>query len=601
MDKKSTTRKSWETLGVPLHEEIKSAIKALNFPTMTPIQAATIPQLINKKDVVAEAVTGSGKTLAFLIPLLEILKTRQIEQKWKKHEIGALIISPTRELALQTEQVLVKLLVFVMGISRLLLVGGNSVEHDLDHFKRKGGNIIICTPGRFEDLLSRKTELNLTASLKSLEILILDEADRLLDYGFQKSVDTILSYLPRQRRTGLFSATQTKQMQDLIRAGLRNPVLVSVSVKDKHSTPELLENYYIVVNNNNKLAALLSFFECEEVKKGMLFLPTCACVDYWSGILPHVFGTKIDMPVLAMHGKMKDKRRKILDKFKGLSKGLLLCTDVLSRGIDIPEVDWVVQWDPPANASAFVHRVGRTARQGRQGSSVILLLDTEEAYVHFIEKNQRVKLHLIPDQSNDDSSTSLTKSLRDLQKTDRDLMERAIRAFVSHIRAYSKHECSLLLRVKELPFAQVAHTYGLLQLPKMPELKTVDSSSFDNTDDVDLSTIPYKDKKREAVRQEKLKIYKDTGSWPGRKDKTVKKATEPWSLAKQKKLNKKAKKLKRNRAKEGHGDEPAKKKKKTGGVSEQEFAELAKDVALMKKLKKKRISEVQFDKAFGIV
>jgi hypothetical protein len=180
-------------------------------------------------------------------------------------------------------------------------------------------------------------------------------------------------------------------------------------------------------------------------------------------------------------------------------------------------------------------------------------------------------------------------------------MERAIRAFVSHIRAYSKHECSLLLRVKELPFAQVAHTYGLLQLPKMPELKTVDSSSFDNTDDVDLSTIPYKDKKREAVRQEKLKIYKDTGSWPGRKDKTVKKATEPWSLAKQKKLNKKAKKLKRNRAKEGHGDEPAKKKKKTGGVSEQEFAELAKDVALMKKLKKKRISEVQFDKAFGIV
>jgi ATP-dependent RNA helicase DDX55/SPB4 len=215
------------------------------------------------------------------------------------------------------------------------------VEHDLDHFKRKGGNIIICTPGRFEDLLSRKTELNLTASLKSLEILILDEADRLLDYGFQKSVDTILSYLPRQRRTGLFSATQTKQMQDLIRAGLRNPVLVSVSVKDKHSTPELLENYYIVVNNNNKLAALLSFLECEEVKKGMLFLPTCACVDYWSGILPHVFGTKIDMPVLAMHGKMKDKRRKILDKFKGLSKGLLLCTDVLSRGIDIPEVCFI--------------------------------------------------------------------------------------------------------------------------------------------------------------------------------------------------------------------------------------------------------------------
>ena len=351
-------------------------------------------------------------------------------------------------------------------MTHLLLVGGNSIEEDLTTFKQNGGNIIICTPGRFEDLLSRKTDINFTTSLKSLEILILDEADRLLDYGFQKSIDTILSYLPRQRRTGLFSATQTKQLQDLIRAGLRNPVLVSVSVKAKHSTPEQLNNYYIVTNHNNKLAAVLSFIENEKVHKAMLFLPTCATVDYWSGIFPHVLK---DVPVLAMHGKMKDKRKKILERFKNLSKGLLLCTDVLARGIDIPEVDWVLQWDPPANASAFVHRVGRTARQGREGSSLIFLLDTEEPYVHFIEKNQRVKLEPLEDTST--TTSPLVETLRNLQKTDRDLMEKATRAFVSHIRAYSKHECSLLLKVKELPFGDVASTYGVNQMPTIPEVK----------------------------------------------------------------------------------------------------------------------------------
>ncbi|EFA08391.1 putative ATP-dependent RNA helicase DDX55 homolog-like Protein [Tribolium castaneum] len=575
--------KSWAELGVKLHKEVQNAVKTLNFPTMTPIQAAAIPQLLNKKDVVAEAVTGSGKTLAFLIPLLQILKQRD---KWKKAEIGALIISPTRELATQINQVLNQLLESISGITSLLLVGGNSVEEDLNNLKCNGGNIIICTPGRFEDLLSRKSDFNLTLALKNLEILILDEADRLLDYGFRKSLDVILSYLPKQRRTGLFSATQTKQLQDLIRAGLRNPVLVSVSVKAEHSTPEKLENYYVVANNNNKLAALFAFLQSRDVQKAMLFLPTCAVVDFWSETFPCVFN---DLPVLAIHGKMKEKRKKIIERFKNSPKGLLLCTDVLARGIDIPEVDWVLQWDPPASASAFVHRVGRTARQGRQGSSLLFLLDTEESYVPFIEKNQRVKL----DQLSDVSDTKMCENLRDilqnLQKTDRDLMEKAKRAFVSHVRAYSKYECSLLLRIKEFPFGQVATSYGLLQLPKMPELKKYDSVGFEPLE-IDLNTIPYKDKQREKARLQKLEIYQNTGSWPG-KPKIVKKPSEPWSLTKQKKNEKKEKRLKRKRAKE---------KKRKSGLSEEDLAELAQDVALIKKCKKRKISENELDKSFGL-
>ncbi|XP_044260230.1 probable ATP-dependent RNA helicase DDX55 homolog [Tribolium madens] len=579
--------KSWAELGVNLHKEVQNAIKTLNFPTMTPIQAAAIPQLLNKKDVVAEAVTGSGKTLAFLIPLLQILKQRD---KWKRQEIGALIVSPTRELATQIKQVLNQLLESISGITSLLLVGGNSVEEDFNNLKRDGGNVIICTPGRFEDLLSRKSDFNLTSALKNLEILILDEADRLLDYGFRKSLDVILSYLPKQRRTGLFSATQTKQLQDLIRAGLRNPVLVSVSVKAEHSTPEKLDNYYIIANNNHKLAALFTFLQSRSVQKAMLFLPTCAVVDFWSETFPHIFA---DFPILAIHGKMKEKRKKIIEKFKNSTRGLLLCTDVLARGIDIPEVDWVLQWDPPASASAFVHRVGRTARQGRQGSSLLFLLDTEESYVPFIEKNQRVKLDQLPDVSNTKTSENLKNILQNLQKTDRDIMEKAKRAFVSHVRAYSKHECSLLLRIKEFPFGQVATSYGLLQLPKMPELKKHSSAGFEPLE-VDLNTIPYKDKQREKVRLQKLEVYQNTGSWPG-KPKTVKKPNEPWSLTKQKKNEKKEKRLKRKRAKEKPG------KKRKSGISEEDLAELARDVALIKKFKKRKISENELDKSFGLV
>ncbi|KAL1501771.1 hypothetical protein ABEB36_007036 [Hypothenemus hampei] len=503
--------KKWDDLLETLHHEVKAAVISLNFPFMTPIQAATIPQFLAKKDVAAEAVTGSGKTLAFLVPLLHILKIRDLEEKWQKHQIGAIVISPTRELALQTKDVLDQLLPSMTDLKQIVFVGGNSVEDDLNNFKKYGGNIVICTPGRLEDLLTRKQGINLPNAIKNLEVLILDEADRLLDMGFQKTLDTILSYLPRQRRTGLFSATQTKEVQDLIRAGLRNPVLISVSAKAKQSTPDLLQNYYIQTKNDGKLASLLNFLKQKRIKKSMLFLPTCACVDYWSKIFPHIMPKGVQLPIMAIHGKMKEKRKKVLDKFKNSDKALLLCTDVMARGIDIPEVDWVLQWDPPASATAFVHRVGRTARQGQQGSALIVLLKNEEAYVDFLQANQRVKLNQINDEITQQEIDTLRDKIRNLHKKDRALMENATKAFVSHVRAYSKHECSVLLKVKELPLGALGATYGLLQMPKMPELKNRDVTDFPALPTLDLNSIPYKDKNREAIRLKKLEEYKKTG------------------------------------------------------------------------------------------
>lgn len=193
-------RRTWKDLGLALHQEVRSAVHSLGFPTATPVQAATVPLLLTNKDVAAEAVTGktyeapvcsfislpagSGKTLAFLIPVLQLLKQRGA---WKKHEIGAVVLSPTRELALQTSEVLRQLLRSVSGLKEVLFVGGNSVEEDVRNFRENGGNVVICTPGRFEDLLTRKKDLNLPATVKSLVIWFFDFLESKTFYFFKNN------------------------------------------------------------------------------------------------------------------------------------------------------------------------------------------------------------------------------------------------------------------------------------------------------------------------------------------------------------------------------------------------------------------------------
>ncbi|ODM95708.1 ATP-dependent RNA helicase DDX55 [Orchesella cincta] len=228
----------WVTLkGLVNPELLKTVEEVFCFTTMTPVQAACIPAMLNYKDVAAEAVTGSGKTLAFLVPLLQILLRR--DAKWKKSEVGAVIIAPTRELAQQISEVLEHFLRSLPSLSCALYIGGTSVQDDLDKFNESGTNIIIATPGRLEDLLLHREASNLPAALKYLEVLILDEADCLLSLGFEKALNSILQMLPKQRRTGLFSATQTTEILKLIRAGLRNPV--SVVVRDRQTAASLGE------------------------------------------------------------------------------------------------------------------------------------------------------------------------------------------------------------------------------------------------------------------------------------------------------------------------------------------------------------------------
>uniref|UniRef100_A0A3P9H8J9 ATP-dependent RNA helicase n=1 Tax=Oryzias latipes TaxID=8090 RepID=A0A3P9H8J9_ORYLA len=537
----SSAEGTWESLPVKLHEGILETLRELRFTHMTPVQAACVPLFMSNKDVAAEAVTGSGKTLAFVIPIIELLLKR--EEKLKKMQVGALVITPTRELALQISEVMETFLRRFPEFTQILLVGGSNPAEDVDRLKDRGGNIVIATPGRLEDMFRRKSEgLDLASAVRSLDVLVLDEADRLLDMGFESSLNTILSFLPKQRRTGLFSATQTQELEKLVRAGLRNPVRITVKEKGlaaaapAQKTPSRLSNYYTVCRADEKFNHLVAFLRQHKHEKQLVFFSTCACVEFYGRAL-ELLVRKV--PVCCIHGKMKNKRNSIFADFRKLKSGILVCTDVMARGVDIPDVNWVLQYDPPSRASAFVHRCGRTARIGNYGNALVFLLPMEETYVNFLSINQKCPLQRMPPISD---VVDVLPKVKAMAMADRAAFERGMKAFVSYVQAYAKHECSLIFRLKDLDFAALARGFGLLRLPKMPELRGKTFPDFPEAA-VDTDAIPYKDKNREKQRQKTLAEQKDRdGPAPPKKNFAKNKA---WSKQKSKKERRKRRAVKR--------------------------------------------------------
>ena len=504
---------SFQSLHPPLSSGVLDYIEAHNFTRMTPVQAATIPPFLSYKDVAVQACTGSGKTLAFLIPAVEFIL--QKKKQFQKHQIGTLILSPTRELALQTHQVATELCAHTDLPGPLLLVGGSSfssskssssyrpVSADLQTFRRVGSHLVIGTPGRVHDILTRYAAVDCS----ELEYLILDEADVLLNMGFAHTLQEILARLPKMRRTGLFSATtQNSSLREwMARAGLRNPVWIDVAVtagaktlpngesskkseaQQQQATPSSLTNYYLVTTLDEKLSRLAAFLQDHRDDKMIVFFLTCACVEFYGNVLQKLLP---DQNLECLHGKMVQKRReKTMERFrqcgasdqeKSLKGGALFCTDVAARGLDVSDVQWVVQFDAPQDPSFFVHRVGRSARAGRQGQSLIFLMRKEEAYVDLLSM-RKVPLLPLPSserccppdveeetnrkigandesvekvasrviQSASDSSCELDDFLpraRDLVLSDRDVLEKGTKAFTSYIRAYKEHRCSFIFR-----------------------------------------------------------------------------------------------------------------------------------------------------------
>lgn len=332
----------------------------------TEIQRQTIGFALQGKDVLGAAKTGSGKTLAFLIPVLECL----YRQQWSSMDgLGALIISPTRELAYQTFEVLRK-----VGknheFSAGLIIGGKDLKSESERIPRS--NIVICTPGR---LLQHMDE---TAAFhaSNLHMLVLDEADRILDMGFADTLNAIVENLPKSRQTLLFSATQTKSVKDLARLSLKDPEYVWVHEKAKFSTPATLEQSYVVCELHQKVNMLYSFIRSHLKKKVIVFFACCKEVQYLFRALCRL---RPGMPLLALHGKQQQmKRVEVYNDFLKKQNAVLFATDIAARGLDFPAVNWVLQFDCPEDADTYIHRVGRTARYKEGGEALLLLLPSEE-------------------------------------------------------------------------------------------------------------------------------------------------------------------------------------------------------------------------------
>ena len=307
----------WEKLGLDalLCQILEKEFK-FNHPT--PVQRAGISHFIGNKDVCVESCTGSGKTLTFLLPIFHKLIKASFPQT-----TFALIISPSRELATQTFEVAEKLGSLVPKVKIQCLIGGHSREDDINKLEDLK-NVIIGTPGRVIDLIENKS-----LNFKTLEVLVLDEADRLLDMGFQDTIHRLIQFLPKQRRTGLFSATMTTDVKSLIKAGLRNQQL-----------PKGLTNYFVTFSSYyEKLPAFLDFLIKNNAQKIIVFFATCASTNFYLFVLTRL-KVLSGIKFFRLHGKMKQgQRERKYKEFAEEPSAVLLTTDLIARGIDFPDIN----------------------------------------------------------------------------------------------------------------------------------------------------------------------------------------------------------------------------------------------------------------------
>jgi ATP-dependent RNA helicase DDX18/HAS1 len=242
----------------------------------------------------------------------------------------------------------------------------------------KGVNLLICTPGRLLDHLQNSKFI-----YHNLLSLVIDEADRILSEGFEEQLTQILKVLPKERQTILFSATQTRKIDDLAKLSLKEPLYIGVDDVNPSATVESLEQGYVVTKASNKFRLLLTFLRknIQKHKKIMVFFSSCNEVKFYSDLLNY-----IDIHVMDIHGKQKQQKRSTtFHEFGGMKEGVLLCTDVAARGLDIPEVDWIIQYDPPLDIKEYIHRVGRTCRGfNAKGKALLFLLQEEEKYLHYL-------------------------------------------------------------------------------------------------------------------------------------------------------------------------------------------------------------------------
>ncbi len=356
-----------------LSPEILKAVDALGFEEASPIQAAAIPVLMAGGDVVGQSQTGSGKTAAFAIPAIE-----KIDPASKAVQV--LILCPTRELATQVAEEVHKLTQFKRGIHSVPIYGGASYERQFFELN-KGVQVVIGTPGRLIDHLDRGT-----LKLDSLKVVILDEADRMLDMGFRDDIQRILDVTPKERQTVFFSATVSKQIRDLINRYSRSPEMVKIEQKEV-SAPAI-EQWYYEAHSRMKLESLVRLIDYHGFKLGIIFCNTQRMVDELADTLM-AQGFSADR----LHGGISQAQRtRVMNKFKKAEFEFLVATDVAARGIDVDDLELVVNYDLPYDAEDYVHRIGRTGRAGKRGMAVTFVSGRDIYKLQFIERYTKTKI-----------------------------------------------------------------------------------------------------------------------------------------------------------------------------------------------------------------
>jgi len=506
---------------------------------LTTIQSKALPIIMGGKDALIKSQTGSGKTMTYAIPIMQKLGST-VPKIDRKSGCFALVIVPTRELAVQSYEWFQKLCKAFIWIVPCLLVGGENRKAEKVRL-RKGANIIISTPGRMVDHLEKTDNFK----LDKVEWVVLDEADRMLELGYEREVQKVLDALQiknsQRRQSLLLSATLTTGIQQLSEISLRHPVFIDAAAtedanKDKDMvTPENLNQTFLLVPAKLRLVALAGFvlWKCQmsKNKKMLIFFPTQDMVDFYSKLLEIIlwgdseksststedliseenhevtedakllmgqeklFKREEKKPVmlerslklLKLHGNMKQQERlSVFQQFRGSSSGVLLCTDVAARGLDLPQVDWIVQYTPPLSVTDYVHRVGRTARIGARGSSVIFLLPSEAQFVKMLESEKiplaEMTLEMVLSKllksgvtgvggkkphSLEEAATNLQMRMESAVSHSEELHHQACQAYVSYVRSYASYprEARQVFCFKDLHLGHCAKSFALRDPP----------------------------------------------------------------------------------------------------------------------------------------
>ncbi|XP_038045811.1 probable ATP-dependent RNA helicase DDX31 [Patiria miniata] len=518
---------------LPLHPHLISTLeKTLEFSHMTSVQQQAIPAILSGRDTLVKSQTGSGKTLAYAVPIVNSLQGHDPKVQ-RSDGPFAVILVPTRELALQSFNTLQRVLKPFQWIVPGYLMGGEKKKAEKARLRR-GINILVATPGRFLDHLQH-TE---TLRLDKLNWLVMDEADRLLDMGYDRDVSLILNSLNekcQQRQNIFLSATLTEGVERLAQMTLNDPIKIdiakesqsdqstnplsakhhlggvetdkrvvrerpnagdSISIED-FTTPEGLQQHFVIVPSKLRLVTLAAFILKRAQTTGdckmLVFLSSRDSVEFHYTLFKESIKAVLEMLnllVLRLHGNMsQEERTEVFLKFQEAKSGILLCTDVAARGLDLPKVKWIVQYNTPGRPEDYVHRVGRTARIGKKGQSLLFLTPAEVQYLnvlsqhkiniqqmghdHLLHTLMTINLHLAGNQyrqpvhTAQEAAGAMQRVFEEFVNSNKSHTVLAVKAFQSFVRAYATYPASLkhIFHIKKLHLGHTAKSFGLREAP----------------------------------------------------------------------------------------------------------------------------------------